>query len=563
MALAGGGVASAAPGSYVGFDWVVTNRGNDRDRVSLQAVNLAGDAGNFDSIEIFADADRNGIPDNGAGPPLETVALAAGESLGIVLRARIPADAASGDDLELALYATGYGGASDNARASARGGRGPRSRSRRGRGRDANCDGDVTDPGDQGVSAASLTAAPGECVLYEIAVQNAGSAEVPDLSLNAATPAGTRYETCEGACPWTLVGGDGTSIALSGNAFLVPPAGAAGSLQVRPGALPGGAGRILSFLVRLDERAPAASVFGFEAFADHADPGRGSVRVRSEPLRLAVAAAGGVVLTAGGSRFVGIGGRVEFAFALTNQSNRVGAFHLVATNSGAGAALDDLSIVADRDLDGQPDNATAIALTPPLAPGAQFGFVVIGATPTDVETGDRFEIAATVTARQDRAVTRSRRSATNGAPALDAFSVAGGPHAVSAAAGDVVQFGWSVSNDGDQPLDIEFLAGDATGDDGDFAVGSMQVLFDLDSDGIADSTTPIRGLTTLPAGEELGVVLRAQIPADAEPDESRTLELAVRGSLAGGKGAFARDIRVSATREKPGRARSRSLANRQ
>ncbi|MEO9970249.1 MAG: hypothetical protein ABJG15_10605 [Hyphomonadaceae bacterium] len=100
---------NGAPGGFTFFPHTLTNNGNTDDVFSLLIDETpAGDDFSLTDIAIFLDADQDGVPDN-ATPITLTPAILAGESLGLVVRATIPASASATESSDFVLTATSEG----------------------------------------------------------------------------------------------------------------------------------------------------------------------------------------------------------------------------------------------------------------------------------------------------------------------------------------------------------------------------------------------------------------------------------------------------------------------
>ena len=87
----------ATAGQRVFFSHELSNTGNSTDRYNLTAANLTGDNFDYSNIVVYLDANRDGVPDGNA---ISSYSLAAGESVGLLVGATIPAgssNAATGD----------------------------------------------------------------------------------------------------------------------------------------------------------------------------------------------------------------------------------------------------------------------------------------------------------------------------------------------------------------------------------------------------------------------------------------------------------------------------------
>jgi hypothetical protein len=102
---------SGAPGGFAFFPHTLTNNGNTDDQFTFVIDETAtGDDFTMTDIAVFLDANQDGVPDN-ATPITVTPALLAGDSIGIVVRATIPAAAGTGESNDFTLTATSEGSA--------------------------------------------------------------------------------------------------------------------------------------------------------------------------------------------------------------------------------------------------------------------------------------------------------------------------------------------------------------------------------------------------------------------------------------------------------------------
>ncbi len=100
---------NGAPGGFAFFPHTLTNNGNTDDQFALAIDETAvGDDFTLTDISVFLDANQDGVPDN-ATPITITPAILAGESLGLVVRATIPATAGTGEGNDFTLTATSEG----------------------------------------------------------------------------------------------------------------------------------------------------------------------------------------------------------------------------------------------------------------------------------------------------------------------------------------------------------------------------------------------------------------------------------------------------------------------
>lgn len=95
-----------APGGFVFFPHTITNNGNSGDTFSLLA-SAAGGTDNFalTNIEVFPDADQDGVPDS-LTPITVTPSVASGSTFGFVLRATVPGAASATQVTDFTITAT-------------------------------------------------------------------------------------------------------------------------------------------------------------------------------------------------------------------------------------------------------------------------------------------------------------------------------------------------------------------------------------------------------------------------------------------------------------------------
>lgn len=92
------------PGQTVYYHHVLTNTGNERDLYNLVSSQVAGDSFSHSNIEIYLDADRNGVPDNDT--PINQYSLNAGEAVALIIKAVIPSTATVNGLSRIRLTAT-------------------------------------------------------------------------------------------------------------------------------------------------------------------------------------------------------------------------------------------------------------------------------------------------------------------------------------------------------------------------------------------------------------------------------------------------------------------------
>ena len=93
----------ASAGQRVFFSHELTNTGNIADRYNLAAANVGGDNFDYSDIVVYLDANRDGVPD---GAAISSYSVAAGQSVGLLVGATVPATASNADNGNLRLTAT-------------------------------------------------------------------------------------------------------------------------------------------------------------------------------------------------------------------------------------------------------------------------------------------------------------------------------------------------------------------------------------------------------------------------------------------------------------------------
>ncbi|MBV7308763.1 DUF11 domain-containing protein [Acinetobacter sp. CWB-G5] len=92
------------PGQAVYYHHVLTNTGNERDLYNLLGSQIAGGSFTHSNIEIYLDADRNGVADNNT--PISQYSLNAGETVALIIKAIIPSSAAVNSSSQIQLTVT-------------------------------------------------------------------------------------------------------------------------------------------------------------------------------------------------------------------------------------------------------------------------------------------------------------------------------------------------------------------------------------------------------------------------------------------------------------------------
>ena len=97
---------NSTPNAAVSLSHTLTNTGNGIDTFTINTANISGDNFEFSTIQVFKDADGNGLPDDNNNLAGSTVTLNAGQSLNLVVVTTTPASATSGQNGQLTISAT-------------------------------------------------------------------------------------------------------------------------------------------------------------------------------------------------------------------------------------------------------------------------------------------------------------------------------------------------------------------------------------------------------------------------------------------------------------------------
>jgi len=153
--------------------------------------------------------------------------------------------------------------------------------------------------------------------------------------------------------------------------------------RIRPGHLIGLAFVVLGLAVLGLRAAPptAGTSIGNAASATYTDSSGASRQTTSNVVTTIVQTVRAFTLTENRSVTVAPGGQVAYAHTLSNTGNASDSYNLATPTNTGGFTLTGVTIFADVNKDGVPDNNTPITVTPGLAAGESFGFVVVGNAP--------------------------------------------------------------------------------------------------------------------------------------------------------------------------------------
>jgi len=133
---------------------------------------------------------------------------------------------------------------------------------------------------------------------------------------------------------------------------------------------------------------PAGSKIGNQASATYVNASGDTISVTSNKVETIVQQVAGLTLATDNSETVAPGGKVFLPHTITNDGNGTDAFDLTATETiGGPFDFTNITIFPDANFDGIADSTTPITVTPTLAAGEAFGFVIEATVPSGAPVG--------------------------------------------------------------------------------------------------------------------------------------------------------------------------------
>lgn len=103
LGLSSGLEVTVSSGGQALFPHTITNEGNGTDSFDLSADESGTNDFDFSALEVYADANQDGVPDDLNNPITETPNMGPGESFGVVVATTVPTELTDGDMEELTL----------------------------------------------------------------------------------------------------------------------------------------------------------------------------------------------------------------------------------------------------------------------------------------------------------------------------------------------------------------------------------------------------------------------------------------------------------------------------
>jgi len=147
---------------------------------------------------------------------------------------------------------------------------------------------------------------------------------------------------------------------------------------------------------------PAGSKIGNQASATYVNASGDTISVTSNKVETIVQQVAGLTLVTDNTETVAPGGKVFLPHTITNEGNGTDAFDLTATEEiGGPFDFTNITIFPDANFDGVADSTTPITVTPTLAAGESFGFVIEATVPSGASVDDSETIDVTAVSQFD------------------------------------------------------------------------------------------------------------------------------------------------------------------
>ena len=140
---------------------------------------------------------------------------------------------------------------------------------------------------------------------------------------------------------------------------------------------------------------PAGSKIGNQASATYVNASGDTISVTSNKVETIVQQIAGLTLVTDNTEEVAPGGKVFLPHTITNEGNGTDSYALTAVDADTGGiAFSNITIFPDANFDGVADSTTPINVTPVLAAGEAFGFVIEATVPGTATGTDTINVDA-------------------------------------------------------------------------------------------------------------------------------------------------------------------------
>ena len=353
-----------AAGGQIIFSHTVNNNGNGTDTFNLGITQTSGFV--LNNIQIFADSNSNGVPDNNT-PITQTPALASGGTFSFVIVGYAPGSVTAGQTSVITVVARSV---FDNTVVNPT----------------ANVDTAVVTGGavinvTKSINDGTGTSPSGPYT-YTLTYNNTGNSASSNLTLIDTIPSGMTYVAGSGR--WSVAGSTALTDANGGDVAGInyDAVTIAGQLKiVITNVAPGQAGTI-TFQVNVNSGVPAGFIDNVANYS-YFDGNTQQNGLQSNPARFTVVSSAGVTLTGATIASATEGSTVSFTNVLRNTGNAIDTFNLTIGTSSfpAGTAFillrsDAQTPLADSNGDGIPD-------TGPVAPNATYNVILKAMLPAN------------------------------------------------------------------------------------------------------------------------------------------------------------------------------------
>jgi trimeric autotransporter adhesin len=371
LTLTADGTKNVTAGGQVSYPHTLTNTGNGVDQFELATANTGSFT--FDQVEIFADQDGNGVPDN-ATPITTSGNLSPGQAFNFVVVGQVPSTAGSGTSNDITVTATSNFDATVSAQNT-----------------------DTTSVSSNAVVnvTKSIDVANGQAGsgprTYTLTYTNTGNSAASNLRITDDIPDGMTY--VENSARWTSTGAtvltDADSTDDQGGIVYDFNVTTTDTVTAVIATVPPGSSASIKFQVNINDGLSAGSNAATlnTAFYSYNDGSADVPQNFTNSVPFTVDQTVAVSLTGDSVTGAAQGSTVTFTNVVTNDGNGEDTFDLTMENTSfpAGTAFvlyqaDGVSPLLDTDNDGVPDSG-------PLGQGESVSYVVKAILPSDA-SGD-------------------------------------------------------------------------------------------------------------------------------------------------------------------------------
>ena len=151
---------------------------------------------------------------------------------------------------------------------------------------------------------------------------------------------------------------------------------------------------------------PAGSIIGNQATASYVDVGGNARTTTSNLVETNILQVAGVDVESDQNKVAAPSSTIYLPHTVTNTGNGNDIYDLVAAQvAGGGFAFGSITVYADADGDGVPDNFDALAVTPTLPAGGSYNVVIAAQVPAGALAAQASQLTLTATSQYTGSVT--------------------------------------------------------------------------------------------------------------------------------------------------------------